>query len=177
MVADEYEILRDQYRPGRTRTLFVGESRPTSGKFFYRGDSTLEQYTQEAFGFEGSTAEFLDYFKVNGCYLVDLCVDPVNGLTPVERRTKCREGEVGLADAIKSASPEVIIVVMKGIGPNVRRAIDQAGMKDVPVHVLPFPAMSHEREYVRRLRTVLGELRAAGGLSAAPMGRGHGLAP
>jgi hypothetical protein len=29
--------------------LFVAESRPASGRFFYRGDSTLELYTRDAF--------------------------------------------------------------------------------------------------------------------------------
>jgi hypothetical protein len=35
------EIIRTRYRPDRITTLFVGESAPASGAFFYHGDSTM----------------------------------------------------------------------------------------------------------------------------------------
>src|SRR3954464_4264318 len=34
-----------------------------------------------------------------GCWLVDLCAEPVNGLSPVLRRQVCRAGETQLAKA------------------------------------------------------------------------------
>ena len=162
MAADEYEVLRETFRPQITRVLFVGESRPIGGTFFYRGDSTLEQHTQQAFEFVGSASAFLEHFTASKCYLVDLCVEPVNAIVPTERRANCRSGEARLATELHALQPEVVIVVMKGIAPHVRRAIANAGLEQLAVYVLPFPAMGHQPQYVQGLRTILGELRASG---------------
>jgi hypothetical protein len=62
------EALRLRYKPARVRWLLIGESPPANGTFFYKADSNLSRYTQQAF----STAlerefadgkEFLDFFK------------------------------------------------------------------------------------------------------------------
>jgi hypothetical protein len=37
----EREHLREQFRPSPVELLFVGESLPASGRFFYRRDSGL----------------------------------------------------------------------------------------------------------------------------------------
>jgi hypothetical protein len=42
------ELIRDLYRPAIIKLLFVGESAPVSGNFFYKGDS-LTSHVQEAF--------------------------------------------------------------------------------------------------------------------------------
>jgi hypothetical protein len=58
----------------RTSLLFVGESRPAGGTFFYAGNSHRFRYTAEAFGYQASVAagaeEFLTRFMELGCYLV-----------------------------------------------------------------------------------------------------------
>ena len=69
------ERLRKRYRPERVQILFVGESPPASGRFFYQADSGLYRAVKETF----LTAiaplaknDFLDSFRSLGCYLVDL---------------------------------------------------------------------------------------------------------
>ena len=41
MPNNTYENLRNHYKPDKVEVLFVGESRPQGGTFFYQGDSTL----------------------------------------------------------------------------------------------------------------------------------------
>jgi hypothetical protein len=43
------ERLRRRYRPARVRLLFIGESPPASGRFFYRQDSGLYGAIRDAF--------------------------------------------------------------------------------------------------------------------------------
>jgi hypothetical protein len=42
---DQYEAVRDEFRPERVKEILIGESRPSNGTFFYRGDSRLAKYT------------------------------------------------------------------------------------------------------------------------------------
>ncbi len=169
VTADEYELLREQFRPETIRVLFVGESRPANETFFYRGNSRLPYYTCRAFGpvdapdpTEDEILGFLVRFRDAGCYLVDLCVEPVNHLNRAERHEARRAGETGLTNAIRELQPQAIIVVMKGIMRNVRRAMEGAGLADAPAHGLPFPAMGHEQRYVTGLRDVLHQLLERG---------------
>ena len=59
---ESVESVRARYRPERILTLFVGESAPHSGKFFYLGNTALKRHMQEAMeaaGMGGSD-EFLE---------------------------------------------------------------------------------------------------------------------
>ena len=84
MAAVDVERLRRRYRPQRIRLLFVGESAPAGGTFFYAENSTLYFETREAFAKqfreELANRSFLDFFRGLGCYLDDLCLEPVNHL-------------------------------------------------------------------------------------------------
>src|SRR5215467_7379098 len=94
------ERLRKQYRPDRMRILFVGESPPASGRFFYQADSGLYRAMRETFvqAFPSfNDTEFLDSFCALGCYLIDLCGEPVDDMTPDARRQVCRKAEKRLA--------------------------------------------------------------------------------
>ncbi|MCM2311248.1 MAG: hypothetical protein NDI84_07575 [Steroidobacteraceae bacterium] len=146
--------------------LFIGESRPDNGTFFYDGNSNLARYTREAFSPDGGPVpemeRFLEEFQAAGCFLVDLCPQSVNQLPHVERGEARLEGERALATTLAELRPLTIVVVMRGIADNVEQAILQAELSEVPVFVLPFPAMGHQRAYVAGLRQVLVELREAG---------------
>ena len=85
----DFEAIRKAYQPKDIRLLFVGESRPESGKFFYLG-SPMTTYTQRAFETTFSlvfeTADrFLRFFQEKGCYLDDLSLYLFRGQT-VRRR-------------------------------------------------------------------------------------------
>ncbi len=69
------EELRRKYCPEQIRLLFVGESPPESGRFFYRRDSGLYQVVRDVFAAVAPSVNdenFLKNFQASGCYWVDL---------------------------------------------------------------------------------------------------------
>ena len=46
---DDREELRRRYQPKEVKVLFIGESPPARGTFFYKGDSPLFTHTQSMF--------------------------------------------------------------------------------------------------------------------------------
>ena len=153
------EQLRRGYRPEVVKILFVGESPPASGRFFYRADSGLYRAVRETFLRAFPTLaneEFLDSFRALGCYLVDLCSDPVDDLPRRERVRACRAGEVRLARTICALQPEVIVTIIRSIRENVERAQNQAGWRGFHLEV-PYPGRweSHRIEFQKNLVPLL----------------------
>jgi hypothetical protein len=148
------ERLRKSYRPARVRILFVGESPPASGRFFYQADSGLYRAVRETFvqAFPSlRNAEFLDSFCSLGCYLVDLCGEPVDHMTRNDRRHACRKGEARLAQQIRALRPEAVVTVVRSIRANLKRAQIQAGWSGRHLE-LPYPGRWHQhRTTFRRL--------------------------
>jgi hypothetical protein len=82
--------------------------------------------------------EFLDSFCALGCYLIDLCGEPVDGMTRDARRHACGKGEKHLAQKIRALRPQAIVTVVRSIGANVKRAQERAGWSDRHLE-LPYP--------------------------------------
>lgn len=104
------EQLRRRYRPEAVTVLFVGESAPAAGTFFYDNESRsrLRNFTEEVMRAElGGRigGDFLRSFQRIGCYLDDLCVEPVNRLRGKARREACRACEPDIARRLVSAAP------------------------------------------------------------------------
>ena len=133
---------REDYLPDTVRVLFIGESPPAGGTFFYYANSNLYRATREAFA-TGARAfrdgDFLRSFQHVGCYLEDLAVEPVNGLPRSRRQRACKAGITPLADRIKPLAPRVVVIVSYGIADHVARSLDLAGHADVEREKLPFP--------------------------------------
>src|SRR6516165_1358636 len=81
IMQEPVDTLRACYRPERITTLFVGESPPISGRFFYDGNNSLLTYMSKAIesALPGE-GNFLNRFRDNGWYLNDLVLTPVNQL-------------------------------------------------------------------------------------------------
>jgi hypothetical protein len=94
MSNDKVEETRSAFRPDKITTLFVGESAPASGDFFYYGTSGMTRYlrqsVEDAFG---PTDNFLASFKGFGWYLDDLVLTPVDKLGKPERIAACRAAQ------------------------------------------------------------------------------------
>jgi len=151
------EELRNFYQPDKVKILFVGESPPAGKTFFYAANSNLFRATLAAFQLafpEIARDDFFRSFKEMGCYLVDLCDQPVNKLTNPEKKKVCQAGIPILSQVIRDLKPKVILVVSKGILSYVEQAQALSG-SPAPLHALPFPAMGHQREYTQRLRRLL----------------------
>jgi hypothetical protein len=135
------ERLRRRYRPARVRLLFIGESPPASGRFFYRRDSGLYRAIRDAFRMiDRSITDdtFLDIFQGSGCYLIDTCPAPVDHLDAHSRRAACLAGESALARRIRHLEPAGIVTLVKSIRDNVQRAAGHARWRG-PILDLPYP--------------------------------------
>jgi hypothetical protein len=140
------ERLRGSYRPSRIRILFVGESPPASGRFFYQADSGLYRAVRETFvqAFPSlENTEFLNSFCALGCYLVDLCGKPVDNMTRDARKYACHKGEMRLAQKIRALQPQTIVTVVRSIGAGVKRAQERAGWSGRYLE-LPYPGRWHQ---------------------------------
>ena len=85
----ERERLRESFRPQCIHLLFIGESPPASGRFFYAANSGLYRAMRMAFQIADSKVDdknFLSVFQQHGCYLTDLWHEPVDRLASDRRR-------------------------------------------------------------------------------------------
>jgi hypothetical protein len=151
---NRWENLRRHYRPEQVRVLFVGESRPASGRFFYRKDSGLYRAMRDAFGSDDQ--HFLEALRDAGCYLVDLCSQPVDDLEPKARRAECIAAEPSLTRRIGQSQPEIIVTLLRSIEANVARAVGQAVWQGEIVN-LPYPGrwVRHREIFTRTLQPIV----------------------
>ena len=160
------EELRREYRPAQIKVLFVGESPPAGGTFFYKGDSGLARYTrlafQQAYGLPDlAMADFLNSFKAAGCYLDDLCLEPVNRMGASDRRAAWKRAVDPMAKRLKDYSPSLIVPILRSIETSVCQAAKRAGMVDHMRPALRYPGMGYHSRYVMELSRLLAELRKA----------------
>ncbi|MEQ1907761.1 MAG: hypothetical protein ABMA15_03015 [Vicinamibacterales bacterium] len=143
--------------------LLVGESPPASGRFFYQQDSGLYRAVFETFHSVDSSLDrtnFLSLFAAAGCYLVDLCPEPVDRLDAAPRRAACRAGEARLAKTIARFQPSAIVSVVRSIEANVGRALARAHWYG-ECHCLPYPGRwqrsrtAFRNEFAPLVRTLL----------------------
>ena len=142
------ESARRRYKPDVITVLFIGESPPSGGTFFYFCNSKLYRATERAF--RDAVPQlledgFLDSFRRLGCYLDDLCLKPVNQLKKGGRAEKLQldeerqAGEEPLAKRIEEVHPRAFVLIGLGIESNVRRAVKRARCYERPFYALPFP--------------------------------------
>ncbi len=156
----EVETILERIKPERITTLFVGESPPHGGTFFYNEDSILfsamrkafENARQETFAGKGV---FLKHFEGCGFYLDDLVHEPINHLDDPIRRRMRRSGVQRLAESIREYNPQCVVILMFAIEQDVVNAIQNANLESYPVvHCVPFPANGHQkcfRELMQRI--------------------------
>jgi hypothetical protein len=156
------ERLRESFRPKRIRLLFVGEAPPASGRFFYSGNSGLYRAMREAFQAVDpriSDENFLLRFQAFGCYLTDLCQQPVDRLDVELRRRACVSSEASLAQRLAGLRPDRIAPVLRAIRNHVANAAARANWQG-EILELPYPGRwFHLRaEFVKALEPTLREL-------------------
>lgn len=160
---DARERLRRRYRPRQVRILFVGESPPASGRFFYSSNSGLYRALRDTFLKvfpEIKQEQFLHSFSESGCYLVDLCGKPVDKLDAISRRQACKAGEPRLAAIVRQLRPQAIVTLTRSIAQNVERVKERAAWQGVSLQV-PYPGrwkkhrLRFEEELIPLLRQQL----------------------
>jgi hypothetical protein len=122
------EATRTRFRPERITTLFVGESAPASGDFFYYGNNAMLRYMREAVEDSlGESGDFFERFKANGWFLDDLVLTPVDQLSGPARKAKCLHAQTSLATRIAEYKPLAIVSLLKRVEKNVAAAAIAAG--------------------------------------------------
>lgn len=152
-----YEEARIKYQPTHISVLFIGESRPAGGNFFFNENSNLYYATKEAFE-KVSLANFnCKIFSQYGCWLYDVCDVPVNNLQHSERRKLIREGIPTLRNTLQALEPKYVFVVKKGdFGNIVYPQVLELGFIDGETScLLPFPLYQYRKQYVCELATML----------------------
>lgn len=161
METNIYENARNKYKPENIKILFVGESVPNSGKFFYLNDTYLYQYTKKAFERLNNTQNFTrENFKELGCWLYDVCDAPVNKTSSAEKRKQIKAGIPKLEKNIKELNPNYIIVVKKS---DMRKLVYEPLLKKDYINIkttfnLPFPNCGHQNEYANELYEILKQI-------------------
>ena len=153
------EKLRKSFGPGLITTLFVGESAPDSGRFFYNSDSSLFYAMKRAFG---NRETFLEDFKKKGFYLDDLVRTPINKLERRERSRRREEAVPELAKRLVEYKPKAVVVVMRAILPMVRQAMRMAGISYEPFCV-PHPAFGNWTRFSNAMTEIIDDLPVADG--------------
>jgi hypothetical protein len=165
---------RRRYRPQRIRLLFVGESAPAGGTF-YAENSTLyfelRAAFAKAFRQELANRSFLDLFRDFGCYLDDLCLDPVNHLLESPRRQKRQKAEESLALRLGRYRPLMVVAIGKTTAaPHVRAALERVGMADASSRSLHFPVgPNHKLDFHAAIKRVLVSARKSSVLETLPL--------
>jgi hypothetical protein len=165
------EKARKDYRPKQITTLFVAESAPIGGSFFYYGNGHLGRYLrraiEEVLPVDGC---FLERFKSYGWFLDDLVLKPVNQLTARERRAAHLGAAQDLQQRIVEYRPSAIVCLLKSIGPIVRAAASGAGFHG-PFFEVPFPGNGQQRRFHLQMIDIIPELPR---LESDPRGGPHG---
>ncbi len=169
------ERLRHSFRPDRITTLFVGESAPIGGTFFYDGNSQLYRYMRAAFD---GRDDFLTEFKAKGFFLDDLVLLPVNHLTPSKRFELHRKWQPSLALRISEYRPLAVVSMMIGIKEVVEGAVAMAGLLNVSHYAVPFAGNGQQLRFRQEMSRILPLLPMAkaseprGNSGMSPIGSG-----
>jgi len=159
LTLEDFKKIRSKYLPKKVKVLFVGESPPSRGKFFYLTKSDLYENTREVFlkiyNKKMDGYEFLDFFKSLGCFLDDLCFEPVDDLSAEDCKNECKESVDELSKRIKEYNPLIVIVVIKRIKEEIDKAVEKSGIKVKPYY-LPFPRYNWQQvKYKKELEEIL----------------------
>jgi hypothetical protein len=138
------EALRASWRPAQITTLFVGESAPASGEFFYDGNNSMVRYMSRALSVPED--QLLDRFKAYGWYLDDLVLHPINRMTQAERRAAWVASTPSLRDRVAGYRPSAIVTLLKGMEKVVESAASGSG-HICPVYAVSFPGMGQQARF------------------------------
>ena len=154
--SEKFEKKRNDFKPSKTKILFVGESRPSGGTFFYDKNSDLYRYTKKSFenvGIDFSLAKF----KEMECWLYDVCKEPIDFIKSNSAKRKIIEKYIpDLIKIIKTLSPKYIIVVKKTCMEKVFSSILEIGYSEnSDAFNTSFPSCGNQKKYVNELTRIL----------------------
>jgi len=167
---ESFRKARDRYRPTKVRLLWIAESPPTSGSYFYYQKTTgrdhLFRETMRAVGLwpmkeimrKGVDKNpLLESFQSKGFFLIDTCSYPVDKLSNSERRRAVLDGTPGVVQMVSELTPNGIIIVKSNIYEPVKHALESGGFagKILNQRPLGFPSHGRQEPYRKRINDIL----------------------
>ena len=172
LLKNRYARARNKYRPTKVNVLFIAESPPSSGGYFYAektiGKDHLFRETMKALKLwpvdrpmrKGCDKRpMLKQFRSLGFFLIDTCELPVDKMSPRRRRLSTIQGASTLPNRVKELDPGRILIVKKTVFNPARHALSIAGFEDrIPSkRSLPFPSHGNQRRFRRMLRRLVSQ--------------------
>ena len=167
MYKEYYHNLRNRYLPKTLKLIFILESPPASGKYFY--DET--GYTSEPLFNELMKAlqyrpknkkDGLEFFKGKGFFLIDSTYNPVDKLKENERRDVIlSDFNNFLADLQEINLNESPLILVKA---NVCRLLEE-NLKTRGFNVLnegiivPFPSNGQQNRFQNKIKKILDKIK------------------
>lgn len=161
----DYLHYRDSYTPAITQIIFVLESPPASGLYFYNPEGSAKEWLfkammKDVLEIEPRTKEEgLEKFAAAGFLIVDATYTPVNDLDDDEADAIIlRDFPLLIQDLRKHAGSKTRIVLVKA---NVCRILEpklrQAGFNVLNQAIrIPFPSTGQQNKFRVSVRAVLG---------------------
>jgi len=158
MAYEDVEPLRASYRPTKIKVLFVGESAPVGGAFFYKLTGQVHgQFRQALAPHIGDSPSFVYAFKQAGFYLDDLVLEPVNWLSRSERLAIHAASIASLAKRLGDYEALLVVAFMKGITAPVKAAIAASGTP-CQFEGVPFPGNGRQGEFRSAMTAIMPKL-------------------
>ena len=168
MTKSEYLKLRDRFTPENPKIMFVLESPPASGLYFYNPDGKTTEplfkaMMKDVLEIEPRSKEAgLNEFSARGFFLVDATYTPVNRLEDEEKEAMIlRDFPSLVEDLRKHAKPDTRLVLVKA---NLCRLLEPT-LTAVGFNVhnqgvkIPFPSTGQQGKFRTAIRNVL-EIRS-----------------
>lgn len=163
----EYRHFRERHLPGHPNIIFVLESPPKSGKYFYKPDGLVSEplfsaMMKDVLEMKPSTKdEGLREFSARGYLLLDATYSPVNHphLSPRERdRLILDDFPILVEELRKYATADTKVVLVKA---NICKLLDsRLTARGFTVlnqgRTIPFPSTGQQNKFREDIRHVLG---------------------
>jgi len=172
LLKNRYARARNKYRPTKVNVLFIAESPPSSGGYFYAekaiGKDHLFRETMKALKLwpvdrpmrKGCDKRpMLKQLRSLGFFLIDTCELPVDKMPPRQRRLSTIQGASTLPNRVKRLGPAGILIVKKTVFKPARHALKIAGFEDRILNKksLPFPSHGNQRRFRRMMRLLVSK--------------------
>lgn len=160
---EHYLTLRSKYLPTDLKVVFILESPPASGKYFYDEEGSINEplfsAMMELLGLKPSSKrDGLRHFADSGHFLVDAIYEPVNELKRATRDNAIlRNFDILVADLEKLADPrEIKFILVKA---NVCRLLEERLLsKGFNVRnngvIIPFPSNGQQGRFLVKIHEI-----------------------
>jgi len=166
MKKEYYLKLRKKYKPEKLNIVFILESPPVSGKYFYKEEDSIKEplfaAMMKLIGFKpDNKREGLIYFAKSGFLIVDAIYEPVNQLKGKKRDDTILKNYTDLVADLNGLedSKKISIILVKA---NICRLFEKRLVQDgfnVQNHgiKIPFPSTGHQNKFQSEVRKVMSK--------------------